>query len=69
MNIQIDFAAGTHGHYLSFVMNKLLLGDKIVQDTPFTKIGTSHGFSDNDMPFTCGHWSMPIRPVSSTRWN
>ena len=59
MNLEIDFVGGAHGHYLSFLINKLLLGDKIPIDHPFTDLGTAHSFSDLNMPVTCGHWSVP----------
>ena len=59
MNIEIDFIGGTHGHYLSFLINKLLLGDKIPLDHPFTDLGTAHSFSDLNMLVACGHWSAP----------
>jgi hypothetical protein len=61
--IQVDFLPGTHGHFLTFVLDKLLLGDKITQTSPFTSIGTSHGFWDIGYPVTAGHWSVPEMPA------
>ena len=59
MNIEIDFIGGTHGNYLSFLLNKLLLGEEMHPNTPFTDLGTSHAVSHLGMPVICGHWSMP----------
>jgi len=42
MRIDIDFVAGSHGNYLEFVLNKLLLGDAMRQDHPFSLSGASH---------------------------
>lgn len=45
--IAIDFIAGSHGNYLEFVLNKLVFGDKITQQTPFDKDGASHLKTEN----------------------
>ena len=37
--IQIDFVAGSHGNFLEFVLNKLTLGDLIIDKTPFDSLG------------------------------
>lgn len=36
------FHPGTHGNYLTFVLNQCLLGDKFLVDNPFSQLGTSH---------------------------
>lgn len=45
--IAIDFVAGSHGNYLEFVLNKLLMGNKIAQETPFNNTGASHIKTEN----------------------
>ena len=61
--IQVDFLPGTHGHFLTFVLDKLLLNEEITQTSPFTSIGTSHNFWDIGYPVTAGHWSVPKMPA------
>lgn len=39
---KIDFIGGSHGNFLEFVLNKLVLGDKLEQDSPFNRLGASH---------------------------
>ena len=45
--IQIYFYPGSHGHFVEFVLNKIMFGDKILLDSPFTVGGTSHGLREN----------------------
>lgn len=45
--IAIDFVPGSHGNYLEFVLNKLLMGNKISQKTPFDNTGASHIKTEN----------------------
>jgi hypothetical protein len=40
--ISIDFVGGTHGNFLEYILNRLVLGDKIHLDNLFTELGTSH---------------------------
>ena len=40
--IPILFYAGTHGHYVEFVLNKAIHGDKIHMIDPLGSLGTSH---------------------------
>jgi len=56
--IAIDYIPGTHGNFLEFALNKLLLGDQI-QKFPFNHIGASHAKDDvyNSLrQFECRHW-------------
>ena len=62
MNISIDFLPGTHGNYLTFVLNKLLMGDELPIDSPLAPIGNSHipldsKYYGTDKPVNCYHWS------------
>lgn len=46
--IKIVFYPGTHGHYVEYVLNKMLHGDKIVElDDFFGTLGTSHKIKSN----------------------
>jgi hypothetical protein len=55
--IGIDFVAGSHGNYLEFVLNKLLLGNNMSQADPFNRIGASHlKIKQVNQPVTCKHW-------------
>jgi hypothetical protein len=59
MNFNIDFVAGSHGNYLEFVLNKLVNGSNILQDSPFNKLGASHSKNISyyeKMIFHCDHW-------------
>lgn len=47
MRIDIDFLAGSHGNFLEFVLNKILLGETLAQPTPFNALGASHIKSKN----------------------
>lgn len=40
--IPIIFYAGTHGHFVEFVLNKVIHGDKIHMSNPLGVVGTSH---------------------------
>jgi len=43
MKISIDFVGGTHGNFLEFILNKLLLGNDVISDKDvFNDIGASH---------------------------
>jgi len=42
--VPIDFVAGTHGHFLEFVLNKFF-GITPFEAAPFTSLGTSHSVS------------------------
>lgn len=58
MKIGIDFVPGSHGNYLEFVLNKLLLGDAI-QSTPFNQAGASHMKTSDyykKRVVECAHW-------------
>ena len=69
MNISIDFLGGSHGNYLNFVLNKLLLGKLYPVDSPFTKFGTSHNNrKSNELPVTSWHWSSPLYDVTSPKY-
>ena len=59
-HIDIDFVAGTHGNFLEFVLNKLVLGsERMLQDLPFDQSGASHEklLPFDEKMFHCGHWS------------
>lgn len=58
MSIDIDFVAGSHGNYLEFVLNKLVLGEVVAEDTPFDSTGASHQkfLSTDRKYFRCAHW-------------
>ena len=59
MSIDIDFVAGSHGNYLEFVLNKLVLGNSVIkEDTPFDIMGASHRkfLSQDKKHFRCAHW-------------
>ena len=57
--ILIDFVAGTHGHFLEFVLNQGFGYVDTLED-PFTSLGTSHkklhGYHESKM-FIADHWS------------
>jgi len=62
MNISVDYLPGTHGNYLTFVLNKLLMGDELPFDSPLAPIGNSHLLADSSYhstskPVNCYHWS------------
>ena len=55
--IRIDFIGGSHGHYLEFVLNKLVMGDMLPGKTPFNRLGASHNkIRLKDQVFRCGHY-------------
>lgn len=56
--IPLDFVPGTHGHFLEYVLNRLLNILDDYQD-PFTALGTSHAQSTayrRAREIYCGHW-------------
>ena len=58
--IPIIFYSGTHGHYVEFVLNKIIHGDKIHKTNPLGTLGTSHAqqIDDNYLlhkTFKCNH--------------
>jgi len=60
MKIFVDFLGGSHGNYLTFLLNKLILGNLYPGDDPFTDIGTSHDrVRSMELPVFCWHWSQP----------
>jgi len=70
MNISIDFISGSHGNYLNFVLNKLLLGDTYLLDDPFSDSGTSHTqIKSTKLPVTSWHWSSPWYDVTNPMYN
>lgn len=56
--IPLDFVAGTHGHFLEYVLNRAL-GYTDAEFNPFTKLGTSHHrpacYLESRM-IVCDHW-------------
>jgi hypothetical protein len=64
----IDFYAGTHGHFLEYLVNTYIYKTPKV-DTVFTDIGTSHGIL-NDREYQinkkarCGHYTETNRQIS-----
>ena len=70
INISIDFISGSHGNYLNFVLNKLLLGDTYLLDDPFSDSGTSHTqIKSTELPVTSWHWSTPWYDVTNPLYN
>ena len=60
MKLFVDFLGGTHGNYLTFLLNKLILGDLYPGDDPFTNIGTSHNHLRSiELSVFGWHWSQP----------
>lgn len=57
--MNIDFVTGTHGNYLEFILNKLLLGRALGQMLPFADNGSSHARNEsyqNQQVVYCGHF-------------
>ena len=55
--ILIDFVPGSHGNYLEFVLNKLVMRENLPNDTPFNHLGASHNkIRHKDQLFKCGHF-------------
>lgn len=70
MNISIDFISGSHGNYLNFVLNKLLLRDTYPLNDPFSESGTSHTqIKSTELPVTSWHWSSPVYDVTNPMYN
>lgn len=42
MTLHIAFQGGTHGHFLRYVLDRFCRHTPIINDSPFTDIGTSH---------------------------
>ena len=46
--INIDFQGSTHGHFLRYVLDRYSSLTPAINETPFTKIGTSHNLLKED---------------------
>jgi len=56
--IPLDFVAGTHGHFIEYVLNRSI-GFTNVSFDPFTSLGTSHQKPKeylNNRTIICNHW-------------
>jgi hypothetical protein len=56
--IPLDFVAGTHGHFVEYILNRSL-GYYEKEFDPFTSIGTSHCCPKDYLDrreIVCGHW-------------
>jgi len=65
MNFKIIFYPGTHGHYVEFVLNKIVYGNKIDLIDPIGELGTSHSMKTNESyqqhsQFRCMHYDKNV---------
>lgn len=63
--LEIDFVAGSHGNFLEFILNKLIL--KNINYLPFTELGTSHNklYDKFSMPVQANHYNSSNLKIKS----
>lgn len=63
--LEIDFVGGSHGNFLEFILNKLIL--KNINYLPFTELGTSHNkcYDKFSMPVQANHYTLFNRNTKS----